>query len=211
LTWIAEPLGSRAVRWVLLVLLGASLLGGWNWWTRERAVSHPPGELVRAEPRQVDLAEARRIPHKGYELHARARYDITARVLRKEIYRLDGGAGLAPVDLGVGWGPMSDSAVLDGIRFSQMGRFFYWDAKERDFPIPARVLQTHAAQMHMVPSDDAMEARLKRLRPGQLVRVQGWLVDVRGAGGFTWNTSLRRDDTGNGACEIVYVEALDVE
>jgi hypothetical protein len=65
--------------------------------------------------------------------------------------------------------------------------------------------------MHMVPADDALESRLKRLRPGQVVHVRGWLVDIRGPGGFAWSTSLRRDDTGDGACEIVFVEALDVD
>jgi len=49
------------------------------------------------------------------------------------------------------------------------------------------------------------------LRPGQIVRLQGYLVDVRGPGGFAWNTSLTRSDTGDGACEIVWVEAVAVE
>ena len=196
--------------WMLILLLAASTWGGWNWWSRERVVDRPPGVLVADEPRQVDAGGDRRFVHRGYEFTARARYEITARVLRKEIYRLDGGAGLAPVDLGVGWGPMSDTAVLDHIHFSQMGRFLYWDARDGGFPLPPRVLQTHAAQMHMVPADAALESRLKRLRPGQIVHVQGWLVDIRGPGGFAWSTSLRRDDTGDGACEILFVEALDV-
>jgi len=34
---------------------------------------------------------------------------------------------------------------------------------------------------------------------------------VRGPGGFTWNTSLTREDKGAGACEIMWIEALDVE
>jgi hypothetical protein len=32
---------------------------------------------------------------------------------------------------------------------------------------------------------------------------------VRGPGGFAWNTSLRRDDTGGGACEILWAEAIE--
>jgi len=35
------------------------------------------------------------------------------------------------------------------------------------------------------------------------------LVDVRGPSGFVWNTSLRRDDTGGGACEILWAEAIE--
>ena len=52
---------------------------------------------------------------------------------------------------------------------------------------------------------------LPKLRPGQLVTIDGYLVDVRGPGGFAWNTSRTRTDTGNGACEIVWVDALAVE
>lgn len=62
----------------------------------------------------------------------------------------------------------------------------------------------------MVPATDAIERRLKRLRPGQIVRIDGWRVDIRGPGGFAWNTSLRRDDAGSDACEIVFVEAFEV-
>jgi hypothetical protein len=52
---------------------------------------------------------------------------------------------------------------------------------------------------------------LKKLRPGQIVTARGYLVDVRGPGGFTWNTSLSRTDTGAGACELFWVEALDAD
>ena len=132
-------------------------------------------------------------------------------MLRKEIYRLDGGASLAPVDLGVGWGPMSDTRVIDELEFSQMGRFLYWRPKRAgDFPVPVQLLVTHAAQMHLIPASPELDSRIRKLRPGQLVTIGGYLVDVRGPGGFTWNTSLTRTDTGNGACEIVWVEALEV-
>ena len=198
------------MNWLVILLLAASAVGGWNWWTHERPVHHSPGILAPQEPLQANLEAPRMFDHKGYRFAARARYDITARLLRKEIYRIDGGSGLAPVDLGVGWGAMSDTAVIDQLRFSQMGRFFYWDLRDGTYPLPPGELITHSAQMHMVPADAGLEARLKKLRPGQIVHVVGWLVDIRGPDGFAWNTSLRRDDTGAGACEIVYVEALDV-
>jgi hypothetical protein len=196
----------------LWVLIAASLLGGWHWWTSERPVSRPPGILVEAEPVQRDLDPPPQFAALGHTFTARARYDITARVLRKEIYRLDGGAGLAPVDLGVGWGPMSDTRVIDELEFSQMGRFLYWRPRHpQSFPVPLPTLVTHAAQMHLVPSTEALESRLKKLRPGQVVTISGYLVDIRGPGGFTWKTSLTRTDTGDGACEIVWVESLAVE
>ena len=56
-----------------------------------------------------------------------------------------------------------------------------------------------------------MESRLRRLRPGQVVTLTGYLVDVRGPGGFRWNTSLRRDDTGDGACELMWIERVSID
>jgi hypothetical protein len=194
----------------VLVFLG--ILGGWHWWATERPVSRAAGVLVADDPVQRDLDPPQPFDARGHSFLARARYDITARVLRKEIYRIDGGASVAPVDLGVGWGPMSDSRVIDALEFSQMGRFFYWEPRKGTaYPIPPETLVTHAAQMHLVPASGALESRLKALRPGQLVTIAGYLVDVRDPDGFRWNTSLSRSDTGGGACEIVWVESLEVE
>src|SRR5258705_2767619 len=108
--------------------------------------------LVPQERQQQNLDPPRRFEHKGFTFATRARYDITARLLRKEIYHLDGGAGLAPVDLGVGWGPLSDSTLLKELEFSQMGRFFYWQPRKAGFPVPIPVLISHLAQMHMIPA-----------------------------------------------------------
>jgi hypothetical protein len=194
-----------------VVALALAAYGGWHWWTTDRAVDRPPGIVAPDEPVQVNLDDPPLFEAKGYTFIKRAKYAITARLLRKEIYRLDGGAGLAPVDLGVGWGPLSDSALLDQLEFSQMGRFFYWQPRKADFPLPTAVLVSHMAQMHVIPATKDLEALLKKLRPGQIVTASGYLVDVRGPGGFVWNTSLSRTDAGDGACELFWVEALDTD
>ena len=120
---------------VLAVLLLLATLGGWHWWTSERQVHRPPGIVAPDEPVQVDLDPPQTFAANGYTMVKRARFDITARLLRKERYRIDAEAGLAPFDLGVGWGPLSDSEILDQLEFSQMGRFFYWNPKRADFPL----------------------------------------------------------------------------
>jgi len=194
-----------------IVALVLAAYGGWHWWSSERAVYRPPGIVAPDEPVQVNLEPSPRFEAKGYTFVKRAKFDITARLLRKEVYRFDGSAALAPVDLGVGWGPLSDSAMLEGLEFSQMGRFFYWRPSKADFPLPTAVLINHMAQMHVIPADKYVESRLKKLRPGQVVTASGYLVDVRGPGGFAWNTSLSRTDTGDGACEIFWVEAIEAE
>lgn len=82
-------------------------------------------------------------------------------------------AGLA----GGGWGPLSDSAVIDELEFSQMGRFFYWKPKNSAaFPVPMRTLITHAAQRHVVPATKDIESRARKLRPVQHVTIGGYLA-----------------------------------
>jgi hypothetical protein len=186
--------------------------GAWNWWSSEREVAHRPGVTAPDEPRQRNLDPPLRVAVREYALEKRARFDLRVRVLARENYRFDGGAALAPVDLAVGWGPMSDSSVLERLSLSQMGRFFYWAPKDgRSWPIPRDQLETHAAQLHVIPASPSLERKYRHLRPGQLVTIGGWLVDVTGPGGFSWRTSMRRDDTGAGACEIVLAETLSVE
>lgn len=199
------------MHWLVILVLILAVAGGWHWWTSERPVHRPPGVIAPAEPKQVDLNPPETFNAKGYSFAKRARFDITARLVHKSQYRIDAEAGLAPWDFVVGWGPLSDSAMLDQIEFSQMGRWFYWKPKRGDFPLPLEVMITHLAQMHMIPSTNEMASRLSHLRPGQLVTVRGYLVDVRGANGFTWNTSLSRSDTGNGSCEIVWVESVETD
>jgi len=64
--------------------------------------------------------------------------------------------------------------------------------------------------MHMIPADDRIEKMLKSVRPGEVVKLSGYLVQVNASDGWHWKSSLTREDTGNGACEVVYVKELVV-
>ena len=46
------------------------------------------------------------------------------------------------------------------------------------------------------------------MRVGDVVTLEGDLIEADKPGGWKWRSSMTRDDTGNGACELVYVEAL---
>lgn len=178
-------------------------------WLREEVVEQPPGILAPEAPRQVDLAGAAPIAHDDYRLQPLARFELKARVLGREAYHFDREAELAPVDLALGWGPMSDTAVLDHIDITQSGRFYFWRADVA--PIPREAIERHSANMHLVPANASVERALKRVAEGDVVSLRGQLVEASSTDGFTWRSSLRRDDTGQGACELVWVESLAIE
>ncbi len=195
-------------RLLLILLLLPGVWGGLSWW-RSRPLQHPAGELVADAPRQRPSDGPLSLPaYHGYTLTPRARFDLSARVLARADYHFDAGADLAPTDLALGWQQMSDSAVLDHIRISQAHRFYYWSV--RRFPIARRAIETESANMHLIPADDQVQRELRHVRVGDVITLDGYLVDAQRADGFVWRTSLTRDDTGAGACELVYVEQLDI-
>lgn len=166
-------------------------------------VTHPPGVLVAEQPRQAPTAHDP-FWEDDVLLTPRAEFSLRARVLGRERYWLDGGSGLAPVDLALGWGPMSDQAVLDQIEIRQGGRWYFlrWESAP---PVAPDVLMNHSGNMHIIPSDSLVNDVLNDLRPGHVVALKGWLVDASRDDGWTWSTSLSREDRGDGSCELFYV------
>ncbi len=185
--------------------LGALLFGVYYWSGRE--IARPAGVLVPEEPVQHQVYTSRLREKNGFQIALLASFDIRARVIAVESYRFDRGAALSPVDLALGWGPMSNGDILKQINFSQGGRFYSWWAQK--FPVPRNVIESHSANMHMIPADDDIERRLKSTRAGNLVHIKGYLVEATGKEGFRWKSSLSRSDTGAGACELIWVESLE--
>lgn len=72
-------------------------------------------------------------------------------------------------------------------------------------------ISRHSSNMHMVPLDDDVRATLLDARRGHLVRITGWLIEARANDGWRWRSSLSRGDTGQGACELVLVERVELE
>lgn len=191
--------------WRVVVAL-AVLCAGVAALVEGRAVDHPPGVLVMAEPRQK-LVQGASFSFGEYQLTPLADFEVEARVLSVEKYRTDGGARVSPIDFALGWGPMSDSAVLEHFRIRQGGRFFSIHPDQQ--AIDLRTAMLNASNMHLIPADGVMADRLKGVKRGNIVRLRGKLVSVLGPNNFTWTSSLTRADTGNGACELFYVESLE--
>lgn len=171
-------------------------------------LTYPPGILVAAGPEQTGATPNDKPFDDGkFHLKPLAHFALDARVLHRKIYRYDRFAALVPVDLAVGWGPMSDEAVLDQLEISQSARFF-WYEWQRQPPIPREAIMAHATNLHLIPSSPAIAAQCKALRSGELIHLDGLLVEATGPDIGTWRSSLSRTDSGNGACELVWVEEI---
>ena len=190
-------------RLLLVALIGWGAYSSWS----ARSVSYGPGVVAPQVPVQREVSNASSFDYKGYRITPLAQFSAEARVLAREDYRLGREADLARTDLVLGWRRMSDKEVLKQINIGQSNRFYYWNIKE--FPIPQREIETSSANMHLIPADNAIEGKLDQVRIGQVVRLRGYLVRVEAGDGWRWMSSLTREDTGAGACELVWVEELN--
>ena len=184
-------------------------VAAWAWIHFCGAKTYPPGVLVQQEPVQVMVKEpVQTIRNGDFTLRPLATCDIEARVLHKKRYYSGPAASLAPYDVAMGWGPMSDQSVIDKLSLSQSNRFYFYEWSSQP-PIPQEQIVCHSANMHLIPASFRIRTTIAWLRPGDLVRMHGLLVEATTPGMNPWRSSLSRTDTGNGACELMYVESIE--
>ena len=188
-------------RLALLLVVSLLIVRFWPW----RQLRHPAGVLLNDEPVQTMIAPQSLGSRDGYTLEAVARYEVTARVLGTKRYWGGPAHNLVPYDMAIGWGRMSDQSVLDQLKFSQGNRFFFYRWQNQP-PLPRAEIESHAANLHIIAATSVVANRVRSARTGELLGLRGYLVNVTGPRGFHWRTSLSRTDTGNGACELFYVE-----
>ncbi len=189
--------------------LFAALLVAAIYWHMHRPITHQPGVLAPDIPLQEAVGRNPEVLHKGdVTITPLATFSITARVLSRADYSWDTESAISPIDLALGWGRMSDSAVLRDASVSQSGRFYFWTVQH--FPIPEREMIESSANMHLVAADSGVERTMKETKVGDVVSFSGFLIRAQWPNGGSWVSSLTRSDTGAGACELVWVERFDI-
>ena len=194
------------VKFLGFVLIIAAAIVAWAY--LHRPIEYAPGVLIPSEPEQTLTLDSP-LSYGDYQLVPLAHFALDARVLHRKVYRWDPRASLVPVDLALGWGAMSDQSVLDQVRITQSMRF-YWFAYRLPPPIPKEEIISHSTNVHVIPATAAIAAQCKSLRTGELVHLSGDLVEATGHGLGPWKSSLSRTDTGNGACELMWVNELSI-
>lgn len=199
---------------VRLLLLLPGFLGGCRDW-RE----HVDPSLAAQEPEQVAIVGAPPIELelKGHQilLTPRATYRVTGYAVETSRKLLDQWDFVMPLDIALVWGPVADPAVLRHMKFHLSDRYVsYWYDAETPSTVVGR-LRSHIANNHLIPSSEEVARELDRVRIGNLVAIRGKLVDVeirdpRGQAAARMRTSLTRDDVGSGACEVIWVESVEL-
>ncbi|MBE2215523.1 MAG: hypothetical protein IAE82_16735 [Opitutaceae bacterium] len=191
---------------ILLTALTAA--AAWWWYARAHAPADWPGQPA-AEPPHQDI---RGLPaawrHADYTIAPLARFTARAVVLSRCDYSGGHDGELAPTDFALGWGRMSEAGLINRLNISQDMRWFLYSWRG-ELPVAGHEIARSCANMHLIPGSDAVARELARTRRHDLVELSGYLVEARHADGWTWRSSLSREDSGAGACEVVWVESVN--
>lgn len=190
------------------LLFAALLFGGVYYYWTTRPIEHGPGVVAPETPVQEATYNTDQFEYENLEITPRATFKLEARVLSKKNYYFDKYSDFFPTDIVFGWGPMSDERNLKSLMVRQSDRSFYWEMIRP--PIEQAEMWRHAANMHLIGSTQEIRDKISTLRKGQVVEIEGFLVNAKSPEGWTLKTSLRRDDIGSNSSELVWIKSLTI-
>lgn len=172
----------------------------------------PPLALsFKEEPLQTPLPvgiEPLHLPH--VQIIPLAGFSVNAKVLSRENYRFDKVAAVSHVDLALGWGAMAEEMVSQQFKFRQSKRYGYYRWRG-NMPLPQDVVIKHFGNVHLIPSTLSVARDISKIKTGDIVRIDGWLVQANHDDGWLIRSSLSREDTGVGACEVIWVCSVSIQ
>jgi hypothetical protein len=186
----------------------------------------PTGEVPAAidilqEPEQIPVENGEVIHEREDRLKymALAEYKISAKVMAKVVNCDFGKSGSGfPIDIALVWGEL---ATYDYDEFLDYSHDNIWidnqwlNVRYRSDSLPDGMTgiyaMSHISNNHVSPASENIYNALVRLRKGQEVLLEGYLVSTSPVDGRGMRSSLSREDSGGGACECFYVEKMTVE
>ncbi|MDR0221637.1 MAG: hypothetical protein LBI54_09570 [Lachnospiraceae bacterium] len=173
------------------------------------------------EPVQVNLrpqqSASKTVDGVNVEFTFVAEYSISGRVIGVQDYAGTVTDSTSPRDVAIVWGVLTDQKAGASIIDQNLGpvmtdRTMYYRKSSwvDDFGGMA-VVDACISNNHLIPSGEHIRELIMAIKPGDYVRIEGYLTNVKWDFGATygiWKTSLSRtdgDDDSSGGCEVIYV------
>jgi hypothetical protein len=205
----------KLLMWSGLLLL---VLGLWKQNDLPDAINYAR-ELLQ-EPEQVAVQQApfqKTVGGITYTIYPRYRYTLNGMVVSlhdtgswQDYLHQQWNDRLNVMDLCVIWGKNVSGSAWRDIEFSS-GQFtcnFF----TRSHAAFVGFDQTGISNNHLLTANAGLAKQLREVRIGDQVQLRGYLAEYAHNHGFPFRrgTSTVRTDTGNGACETIYVEEMAV-
>jgi hypothetical protein len=112
------------------------------------------------------------------------------------------------LDVCVIWGDNPLNERLHKISF--WNGIFTCNVKTRDQQAWDAFDMTQLSNNHLISDDEFIRKQVRKIKVGDQVRIKGYLSSYAGEGGGKRGTSTTRTDTGDGACETIYVDQFKI-
>jgi hypothetical protein len=203
-------------RLLKFLMWSSLLLGAVAFVQRRRPIPHGDirPDLARS-PRQTPSAErpfSFRYRHANYNVQPVADYELWGLVVSHnnigsiaDIYHDEN--SLDTKDLCVIWG--------DNVQTDDFHQVKFWNGPwtcNWRYPGDTSLRADQVSNNHLVTDRDSLRRAIATVRIGDQIRLRGMLVNYQRADQPEWwrRSSTNRQDTGDGACEVVFVRDLDV-
>lgn len=150
----------------------------------------------------------------NYSVEPRYDYELTGLVVSRAFHNAKYGLHrkwndhLNVADLCVVWG--DNASTLD------LNAFDFWNGQftcniSTDSNQDWRAFKAdELSNNHLLADDDAIREQIQAVNIGDRIHLKGWLSRYGNDQGFSRNTSTTRKDTGNGACETIFIRQFEI-
>lgn len=113
-------------------------------------------------------------------------------------------------DICVVWGNNALSGIYREIKF--WSGQFTCNFSTRSTPVFQAFDQSAISNNHLLAASEHLREKVAQIRIGDQIHLKGYLASYSHNHGFAFKrgTSIIRTDTGNGACETIYLEDIDI-
>ena len=150
----------------------------------------------------------------SYSVDPEYAYDITGMIVSYRHHdgnsRMHSRANdhLNMLDVCVIWGDNPANERLHKISF--WNGIFTCNVKTRDQQAWDAFDMNQLSNNHLISDDEFIRTQVRKISVGDQIRIKGHLASYTSEGGSTRGTSTTRTDTGDGACETIYVEQFKI-
>ena len=202
---------------LIIIFLFAALYAGYWYLNRPEVTEFDPAPINTMKvPYQSYLADhftkSYQIGYLNVVLSPRANYTVYGRILSRRRYSRGWESKISQWDIVFGWGDAAELEKITDLEIRQSVRWYNYRISTK-VPMTGHYVATHTSNNHLIPFTENVRRALLFLKQYDVVEMSGYLVDVHGTKGaqnVSWITSMSREDTGDGACEIFLVKSIKV-
>lgn len=152
----------------------------------------------------------------NFEIIPKYDYELNGLVVSYRLHDADGGQmihalnkdHLNVADFCVVWGESANPQLLREFDFNN-GQFTC-NYSTQDMVAWKAFNHTQLSNNHLLAIDDAIRDTIDEIKIGDQINLKGWLAHYINPLGYERGTSIVRTDTGNGACETIFVNEINI-